>query len=392
MHQIGEPHGAERKRKLKGRDPSPEGFTPDTLLRDRRAFARLGTQHPSALRQVLRMQATPDLTALSTAIVAARERLRGHVRETPFERSLPLSERLGADIFLKLENLQHTGSFKVRGALHKLLCLTPEQRSRGVVAASSGNHGAGLAWSCRELDGRAIIYVPVHASPTKVAMIRRYGAEVRVFGRDGLDTEQHARAAADAEGQTYVSPYNDLDVVRGQGTIGVEMAEQGGTLDAVYVAVGGGGLIGGIAAYLKRVMPAARVVGALPANSPVMAESVKAGRIVARESFPTLSDGTAGGIEADAVTFPICRALVDEWELVSEQEIARSMRRFVDEHHMLIEGAAAVAIAALERNAARHRGHRVGVVVCGANVSMETLEQVLRDGRSADSVATAHDS
>ena len=336
------------------------------------------------------MQSTPDLTALSTAIVAARERLRGHVRETPLERSLPLSERLAADVFLKLENLQHTGSFKVRGALHKLLGLTPEQRSRGVVAASSGNHGAGLAWSCRELDGRAIIYVPEHVSPTKVAMIRRYGAEVRFFGRDGLDTEQHARAAADAEGQAYVSPYNDLDVVCGQGTIGVEMAEQGGTLDAVYVAVGGGGLIGGIAAYLKRVMPAARVVGALPANSPVMAESVKAGRIVERESFPTLSDGTAGGIEADAVTFPICRALVDEWVLVSEQEIAQSMRRFVDEHHMLIEGAAAVAIAALERNAARHRGQRVGVVVCGANVSMETLEQVLRDGRSADSVATGH--
>ena len=353
------------------------------------AFARRAAQTPSPPLD-LRMQDSPDRPALAAAIVAARERLRGHVRETPLERSLPLSDRLGADVFLKLENLQHTGSFKVRGALHKLFCLTPGQRSRGVVAASSGNHGAGLAWSCHTLDGRAIIYVPVHASPTKVAMIRRYGAEVRFFGIDGLDTEQHARAAADAEGQAYVSPYNDLDVVCGQGTIGVEIAEQGGVLDAVYVAVGGGGLIGGIAAYLKRAMPAVHIVGALPANSPVMAESVHAGRIVARESLPTLSDGTAGGIEAEAVTFPICRELVNEWVLVSEHEIAQSMRRFVDEHHMLIEGAAAVALAALERNAARHRGQRVGVVLCGANVSMETLEQVLRDGRSADSVAAGH--
>ncbi|MCC6928230.1 MAG: threonine/serine dehydratase [Gemmatimonadaceae bacterium] len=329
---------------------------------------------------------TIDLAVLPAQIRAARERLRDHIRQTPFDLSLPLSERLQGNVRLKGEHLQHTGSFKARGALHKVLCLTPEGRARGVVAASSGNHGAGLAWGCRLVGVRAVIYVPEQASPAKVAMIRRLGAEVRCFGTDGLDTEEHARAVAEREGMTYVSPYNDLEVLCGQGTIGVEMAEQlatGETLDAVIVSVGGGGLIGGVAAALKAAMPTVRVIGALPANSPVMAESVAAGTIVVRASLPTLSDGTAGGIEAGAITFPACQALVDEWVLVSEAEIAAAMRRFVEEHHQLIEGSAGVALAALERIAAVGGtrgldGQRVAVVLCGANITTETLVDVLR--------------
>lgn len=323
-----------------------------------------------------------DLAALPGAIRRAYERLRPYVRETYFDGSLSLSARLRGEVRLKSEHLQHTGSFKARGALHKLLCLTRDARERGVVAASSGNHGAGLAWACRLTGVRAVIYVPDLASPTKVAMIQRYGAEVRHFGVDGLDTEEHARAVAERDGCPYVSPYNDLDVLCGQGTVGVEMAGQAGTLDAVVVAVGGGGLIGGIAAYLKHVMPEVRVIGALPANSPVMAESVAAGHIVARESFPTLSDGTAGGIEPGAITFPLCQTLVDEWTLVEESEIATAMRRFIEEHHQLIEGAAGVALAALERRAAAGGprglgGERVGVVLCGANISNARLCEVL---------------
>ncbi len=203
-----------------------------------------------------------------------------------------------------------------------------------------------------------------------------------------------------ARGATYISPYNDLEVVCGQGTIGVEIVEQlqatrasasdaamrEGTpaLDAIVVAVGGGGLIGGVAAYLKHAMPAIRVIGALPANSPVMAESVAAGRIVDRESFPTLSDGTAGGIEQGSVTFPLCQALVDEWILVDEAAIAASMRRFIEEHHQLIEGSAAVALAALEQRAAARDGagsattERIGVILCGSNISNARLAEVLR--------------
>jgi threonine dehydratase len=317
-------------------------------------------------------------------IGAARELLRPYVRLTPFDRSLPLSDRLGGDVRLKGEHLQHTGSFKARGALHKVLSLTSKARESGVVAASSGNHGAGVAWACGLTGLSAVIYVPEHASPAKVSMIRRYGAEVRHFGVDGLDTEQYARAMAEREGRTYVSPYNDWEVMCGQGTVAVEMVEQleGEGLDTVIVAVGGGGLIGGIAGYLKAVMPSVRIVGALPANSPVMAESVAAGRIVARDSLPTLSDGTAGGIEEGAVTFPVCQSLVDEWVLVSEAAIATAMRRFIDEHHQLVEGAAGVALAALERRAelgagARLGGARVAVVLCGANIANARLLEVL---------------
>jgi len=326
-----------------------------------------------------------DLAALPAAIAAAHARLHPYIRQTPFDESLALGERLQGTVHLKGEHLQHTGSFKARGALHKLLCLTPDARARGVVAASSGNHGAGVAWAARLLGVRALIYVPEQASPTKVAMIRRYGADVLHVGTDGLDTEVHAREVAEREGQCYVSPYNDLEVVCGQGAVGVEVAQQGGALDAVIVSVGGGGLIGGVAAALKVAMPSVRVIGALPANSPVMAESVAAGHIVERESFPTLSDGTAGGIEAGAITFPICQHLVDEWVLVDEEAIAAAMVRFIDEHHQLIEGSAGVALAALEARAARGGaaalgGERVGVVLCGANIAMPTLLRVLQEG------------
>lgn len=327
-----------------------------------------------------------DLSALPGAIRGAHERLRPYVRETYFYASLALGARLGGEVRLKSEHLQHTGSFKARGALHKVLCLTHEARERGVVAASSGNHGAGLAWACRLMEVPAVIYVPHQASSAKVAMIERLGAQVRRFGVDGLDTEEHARATAEREGRTYVSPYNDVDVVCGQGTIGVEMARQGGAvLDAVVMAVGGGGLISGVSAYLKHVMPGIRIVGALPANSPVMAESVAAGHIVTRESHPTLSDGTAGGIETGSITFPLCQALVDEWVLVDEGEIAAAMRRFLEEHHQLIEGAAGVALAALERRAVAGGargldGECVGVVLCGANISNAQLHEVLSGG------------
>jgi threonine dehydratase len=342
-----------------------------------------------------------DLTALPPAILAAYARIRPHVRCTPFEPSLALSRRLGGDVWLKGEHLQHTGSFKARGALHKVQCLTPAARAAGIVTASSGNHGAGVAWACHRAGASAVVHVPEQASPAKVAMIERYGAVVHRFGVDGLDAEVHARRSAEREGKTYISPYNDFDVVCGQGTIGVEMVEQlraargadaptrdpdraiDAEIDAVIVAVGGGGLIGGIAAYLKQVMPAVRVIGALPANSPVMAESVAAGALVERESFPTLSDGTAGGIEEGSITFPICQVLVDEWILVDEAAIAGAMRRFIEEHHQLVEGAAGVALAAAEQRAAMRRGaagatgERIAVVLCGANISNARLVEVL---------------
>jgi threonine dehydratase len=198
-----------------------------------------------------------------------------------------------------------------------------------------------------------------------------------MHGTDGLHAEVFGRAFAVENRLPYISPYNDPFVVAGQGTVGVELAEQMETVDAVIIAVGGGGLIGGTAAFLKSRMPNVRVIGASPKNSPVMALSVRAGHVVEYASELTLSDGTAGGVEQDAITFDLCRTLVDEWVDVTEDEIATAMRDFIADHHQLIEGSAAVALAALAQRAGELRGQRVAVVLCGGNLSLDTLRKVL---------------
>ena len=317
---------------------------------------------------------------LARAVDAAETRIRPYIRETPVEVSPFLSEQTGAEVWLKMEHLQHTGSFKARGAMHRLLRIPEAQRSRGVVAASSGNHGVAVAFGAQKLGIPATVYVPEHASPVKVAAMRRLGAQVRAHGDDALLSELEARKVSEQTGMAYISPYNDLDVVAGQGTVGVEIARQLAQIDVVLVAVGGGGLASGVAAALKARFPEIRVVGCLPQQSAVMAESVRAGRIVELPSLPTLSDGTAGGIEPGAVTFDLCRELIDDYVLVSEAEIAAAMRDMITHHHTLVEGAAGVAVAGLWHIAADLRGRRVAVVLCGANVSLETLRGVLSVG------------
>lgn len=317
------------------------------------------------------------LAELPGAILAAEERIRAYVRETPLIDSVVLSEATGARVWLKLENLQRTGSFKLRGAMNKLLSLPAAERARGVVAASSGNHGAAVSYAGHALGIPVTVFVPEGASAVKVDAMRRAGAEVVAFGTDGLDTEMRAREVAAESGCSYVSPYNDFDVVAGQGTIGVELRRQVERLDAVVVAVGGGGLIGGIGADLKAHWPGVRIIGAQPANSAVMAASVRAGRVLEMASRPTLSDGTAGGIEAESMTFELCRAVVDEWVEVAEEGIAREMRYAIEVEHLLLEGAAAVAIAALRLRAVSLRGQDIAVVICGGNMSAETLRGAL---------------
>jgi threonine dehydratase len=309
-------------------------------------------------------------------IAEAAERIRPHVIETPLVPSPSLSEFTGADVWLKCENLQVTGSFKVRGATNCLLALPDRQRKGGVVAASSGNHGIAVAHAGRALGIPVVVYVPGHASPAKMAAMRRLGATVVLFGTDGLDTEQEARRVARAEERVYVSPYNDLAVVAGQGTVGVELRRQLEGIGAVIVAVGGGGLIGGMASWLKHHDPSVRIIGAQPANSRVMAESVAAGHVLEIPSLPTLSDGTAGGIEADTVTFPLCRDLVDEWIDVPEDEIAGAMRHSIEAEHLLVEGSAGVALAAVRKLRTTAR-ERVAIVLCGANISAERLKTAL---------------
>ncbi len=310
-------------------------------------------------------------------VLRAEIRIRPYIRETPLDRSVYLSEVGGANVYCKLENLQYTGSFKARGAMNKLLSLSPEERERGVITASTGNHGAAVARSAGVVGTAAIVFVPEGTDASKVDAIRRLGGEVHFHGNDCVEAEVFARKYAAENSMTYIPPYNDPQVVGGQGTIAVEMARQLDTIDVVFAALGGGGMISGIASYLRAVHPNIQVIGCSPENSQVMIQSVKAGRILDIPSLPTLSDGTAGGIENGSITFDLCRDLVDDYVTVTEGEIRETLRTFVETHHMLIEGAAAVAVASYLKMKERFEGKNVVIVICGSNISVRRLKEVL---------------
>ena len=309
-------------------------------------------------------------------IEAAEARIRPYVRMTPVERS-PWLEAQGAEVFLKLEGQQVTSSFKARGAMNKLLSLSDEQRARGVIAASSGNHGAAVAYGAQKLGCSAMICVPNYAAETKVDAIRSYGAEVHFHGDDCLDTEKFARALALEQGRSYCAPYNDTVVVHGQGTLGVELARQIPELDAVLIAVGGGGLIGGVGRYLKSLRPELEVIACSPERSPAIHECLKAGRVIDVVCDETLSDATAGGVEENSVTLPLCQQVIDRSLLVTEEAIADGMRLLIARHHILVEGAAAVVVAGWRQIESEYAGKRVALVICGANITLSKLKGIL---------------
>ncbi len=310
-------------------------------------------------------------------VIDALGRIEPHVRRTMLISSDHLSGLCGGSVYLKLENLQHTGSFKVRGAMNKLLSMTDEERIRGVAAASSGNHGAAVAYCAAKLGTRGIVFVPEGADSQKVRTIEDLGTEVRRHGGDAVESERFARKYAVRNGLTYISPYNDPKVIGGQGTIAAEFISQCRRIDTVLASLGGGGLISGMAGFLKKELPETEIIGCSPENSQVMIKSIEAGRILDLPSLPTLSDGTAGGVEKDAVTFELCRRLVDVYTSVTEDEIADGLRLFLEKHHMLIEGAAAVSIAAFMKERERFQGKTVVITICGANISPRTLKRLL---------------
>ncbi|MGI9221080.1 MAG: threonine/serine dehydratase [Woeseiaceae bacterium] len=320
------------------------------------------------------MKYSPE-AVLQAATVAA-DRIGDIIEHTVLDHSAAFSEASGAEVYLKRENRQLTGSFKIRGASNRLATLTEEQREQGCVAASSGNHGAAVACAMQKMATSGVIFVPEQTSTAKVDAIKSYGGNVQFFGTDGLDTEQHAREYAESNKMYYLSPYNDPEVIAGQGTCGIEIRDALPDVDAVYVAVGGGGLIAGVASVLKAHNPAIKVYGCQPEASAVMAKSVEAGQILDLPSDPTLSDGTAGGIEAAAITFELCRDLIDEFLLVSEDEIAAAMRVYIDTEHEPLEGAAGVALAALLKHKDVEPGRKVAVIICGGNVSQQVLDSV----------------
>ena len=314
---------------------------------------------------------------INKSVTTASDRVRGHVRRTPFERSAMISNLTGADVWLKMENQQHTGSFKFRGAINKMLTLTKSERESGIYAASTGNHGAAVAYACQILSVPCIIYVPENSSDAKLANMKNFGAEIVVHGKDCMDGELKAREVAESTGGIYLSPYNDSEVVAGQGTIAKEIESQCDGLDAVIVSVGGGGLISGVGGYLKSIWPDIKVIAASPENHAVMIKSLEEGEIIKISPVPTISDGTAGGVEEKSITFDMCQELVDHMVLLTEKEIENGIIHLIEKERVLVEGAAGTAIAALFKMKDHLEGKRVGIIVCGRNISLEVLRKIL---------------
>ena len=308
-------------------------------------------------------------------VYAARRRMGKWVRRTPSEPSSLLSGLTNAEVWLKLENRQLTGSFKLRGATNRIALLTPEERKKGVVAASSGNHAQGIAYAARELGVKAIIVVPGNTPKVKRDAIRALGANLTVHGDEYMEAERLAQQISRENGMPFLSPYNDPDLIAGQGTVALEMVEDCPELDAVLVPVSGGGLISGVAIVMKGTSKA-EVVGVQTEASPVMHESIKAGKIVDIPMFETVAEGLHGGIEQGSVTFPICQRLVNDWIDVKENTIIDALRLMLFRQHEIMEGSGAVGVAALLESPRRFEGKRVGVIITGGNIDEELLRRV----------------
>jgi threonine dehydratase len=312
-------------------------------------------------------------------IAGAATRIRPFVTTTPLE----LTDALGPGMAVKAEHLQQTRSFKIRGALNRLLMLTERQRRGGVVTASTGNHGIAVATAGRRLHVPVSVVVPASTDPAIIERLRRLDAAVdAVDSDDAVDAEHAARERAERQDRPFVSPYNDPAVIAGQGTIAIELRDQladvgWSRLDVIVVAVGGGGLISGIATWLDHAAPEVEVVGASPANDAAMAASVEAGAIVEPMTRPTFSHSTAGGVEPGAITFPICQRLVDRWVCVTENDIAVAVRAMLFEEHQLVEGAAGVALSAAAKIAGVDPDRRVAAISCGARLTPSELTTIL---------------
>jgi threonine dehydratase len=310
----------------------------------------------------------PNLIAL---IEEACTRIYTLVRPTPVAR-LPRDPRIpqSTRVFAKMEQQQVTGSFKLRGASNKIFSLLQDAAAKGVVASSTGNHGLGVAAAAASRGVDAEIFLSSQVPEAKWRKIASHGARIRTVGENPLEAEIAARSAAGESGRTYISPYNDWHVVAGQGTIAVELLRQLESVDAVFIATGGGGLVSGVGSYLRARSPHTEVVGCWPENSRVLLECIRAGQIIDFPETYTLSESTAGGVESGSITFELARNVIHRSILVSEAAILDAML-WARQRDWSIEGSAGVALAALFQEAHRYEGKSVVVLFCGGNLSPE---------------------
>jgi threonine dehydratase len=318
-----------------------------------------------------------------SSIRAARERIREAIHVSPCQQSHFLSELTGFPLHLKLENLQRTGSFKERGALNKLLTLTETERKRGVIAASAGNHAQGVAFHAAAQGIRAQIVMPLATPQVKVAATRSFGAEVILHGASYDEACDEAVRRQKEEGRTFIHPFDDAEVISGQGTIGLELLEQVPDLEAVVVPIGGGGLIGGIGCAVKEINPKIRVVGVEPEKLPSMLRAREAGAPVTIAPEATIADGIAVRRAGD-LTLPLVSKYVDEIVTVDDEEIASAILMLLEQEKTLAEGAGAAALAAVVQSKTKLRHRRTAVMVCGGNIDVTLLAKIIERGLVKD--------
>ncbi|MCK1355577.1 hydroxyectoine utilization dehydratase EutB [Bradyrhizobium sp. CW7] len=312
------------------------------------------------------------------AIEDARTRIAGYILPTPLVGSPTLSKICGATVKLKLEHHQATGSFKLRGATSALLRLTKAERERGIVAASTGNHGRALAHAARMLGSRATICMSGLVPENKIAEVRRLGADVRIIGRSQDEAQKEVERLVNEDGLVMLPPFDHPDIVAGQGTIGLEIVEALPNVATVLVPLSGGGLAAGVAAAVKAMSPHAKVIGLTMERGAAMKASLDAGRPVLVEEFPSLADSLGGGIGLDnKVTFTMCQALLDDVVLLSEGEIAAGIRHAYEHEQEILEGAGAVGIAALLANKIPNLSGPVALVLSGRNIDMKVHRNVV---------------
>lgn len=308
-----------------------------------------------------------NLSISHADIEAAAERLAGVAHRTPVATSHTANERTGAQLFFKCENLQRMGAFKFRGAYNALSQFTPEQRQRGVVAFSSGNHAQAIALSARLIGMPATIVMPTDAPQMKIDATRGYGAEVQLFDRYTEDREEIGRALAEEHGMTLIPPFDHPHVMAGQGTAALELIEDAGALDVLLVCVGGGGLISGCAVATKHALPQCRVIGVEPAAGNDVQQSLRRGEIVHIDVPKTIADG-AQTQAPGRLTFPVIQALVDDVLTVTDQQLVSTMRFFAERMKMVVEPTGCLAAAAALESVLDVRGKKVGVILSGGNI------------------------
>ncbi len=310
-------------------------------------------------------------------ILEAEKRIRKYITETPLQYSQFLSKVGDCEVYLKLENMQTTGSFKIRGAMNKILSILDEKKGVEFVTSSSGNHALAFAYSTDSLGLKGTIYLPTYTSKAKIEALQPYNLEINFYGDDCVKTETYARKVAEENNSVFISPYNDSEVIAGQATVAVELERQLKKIDSILVPIGGGGLISGIGGYLKETKSDVKVIGCQPENSAVMYESIKAGKILDISSKPTISDGTAGGIEENSITFDLCKKYVDDYILVSEKAIKDAIRLVIDKQQMLVEGAGALSIASFLKHKEKFKKQNIVLIISGSKISLDVLKEIL---------------